>query len=104
MTGRQLVIGGVATLFVLLLLVLAGCMKVAGDDDCDDDWFALAAVEKPSPPRPPAQRAPSLEKKPTTPKQPVTKIPAPRSPSTWKAGPAKGHGTTHHHGHDDLCD
>ncbi|WNI31462.1 hypothetical protein [Streptomyces sp. ITFR-6] len=111
MTARHAVIGGVIALVVLLLLVLAGCMKVAGDDDtdCDDEWFALVTAEKPAPPRPAAPRPAAPARKapvaPVVPAQPDSRA-VPHAPSVYKPTPTKTKRSHGHRGHHDLdiCD
>lgn len=104
MTERDRIVRSVTftlLIFGLLLLLVGGCQAISEDSDDECGWFALAAAEKPAPPRPapvkpaapapapaPVRKAPSLDK----PKAPAA-APAPvrKAPSVEKPKAPRPH-------------
>jgi hypothetical protein len=100
-----MVLGALA---LVVLLVVAACARIQGDDDgpCDDvgTSAAVAGTFKPRPPaRPAAPAAPprvSVSKAPAAPPRSVSKVPAATATRTVTAKP--GHGSSHGHVDVDL--
>ncbi|MFJ7592474.1 hypothetical protein ACIQZO_34915 [Streptomyces sp. NPDC097617] len=111
---------GALIVFAVLLVLLAGCQAISGDDGDDGngdgcDWFALVAVEAPmsAKPRPAAPKAPaaepkapSLEKRLPATTRPATPPPMGRpSVKQPELSPTASKKPSRRHGIDlDLCD